>query len=74
MQYESFYPRSAKHEPNAFDSSACPRKDFFCPKSRLNAMKTQEKPNQTFRFENPEVPVFPTRVGHTRLKKVYCVK
>jgi hypothetical protein len=42
MQYESFYPRSAKHEPNAFDSSAHPRKDRFYSKSRLNAAKTQE--------------------------------
>jgi hypothetical protein len=33
MQYESFYPRSTKHEPNAFDSSAHPKKDRFYPKS-----------------------------------------
>jgi hypothetical protein len=46
MQYESFYLRSAKHESNAFDSSAHPRKDRCYPKSRLNAAKTQEQPNQ----------------------------
>jgi hypothetical protein len=40
MQYESFYPRSTKHEPNAFDSSTHPRKNRFYPKSRLNAVKT----------------------------------
>jgi hypothetical protein len=58
MQYESFYPRLAKHEPNAFDRSAHPRKDRFYLKSQLNAGKTQEQPNRTFRFRNPEVPVF----------------
>jgi hypothetical protein len=47
MQYESFYPRSAKHEPNAFDSLARPRKDRFYPKSQVNVAKTQEQPNQT---------------------------
>jgi hypothetical protein len=31
MHYESFYPRSVKHEPNAFDSSAHPRKVRFYP-------------------------------------------
>jgi hypothetical protein len=36
MQYESFYPRLAKHEPIAFDSSARPRKDRFYSKSQLN--------------------------------------
>jgi hypothetical protein len=74
MQYESFYPRSAKHEPNAFDSSAHPRKGHFYPKSWSNAAKTQEQPNRIVRFGNLEVPVFPTRVGHTGLKKVYHVK
>jgi hypothetical protein len=39
MQYKSFYPRSAKHESNTFDSLARPRKDRFYPKSRLNAAK-----------------------------------
>jgi hypothetical protein len=33
MQYESFYPRSAKHESNAFDNSVRPGKDRFYPKS-----------------------------------------
>jgi hypothetical protein len=42
MQYESFYPRSVKHEPNAFDRSARLRKDRFSIKSRLNVPKTQE--------------------------------
>jgi hypothetical protein len=42
MQYESFDPRSTKHEPNAFDSSMHPRKDRFYLKSRSNAVKTQE--------------------------------
>jgi hypothetical protein len=65
MQYESFYPRSAKHEPNAFDRSASPRKDHLYPKSQLNTAKTQEQPNRIFRFENLEVPVFSARVGHT---------
>jgi hypothetical protein len=74
MQYESFYPRSTKHEPNAFHSSVHPRKDRFCPKSRLNAAKTQEQPNWTVRFGNPEVPVFPARVGYTGLKKAYRPK
>jgi hypothetical protein len=69
MQYESFYLRSANHEPNAFDRSARPREDRLYPKSQLNAMKTQGEPNRTFRFGNPEVPVFPARVGHTRLKR-----
>jgi hypothetical protein len=64
----------AKHEPNAFYSSARPRKDHFYPKSRLNAAKTQEQPNQTVRFGNSEVPVFLARVGYTGLKNVYCVK
>jgi hypothetical protein len=58
MQYESFYPRSANHEPNTFDSSARPRKDRFYPKSRLSAAKTQEQPNRTAWFGNPEVLVF----------------
>jgi hypothetical protein len=74
MQYDSFYPRLAKHEPNAFDRSANPRKDCLYSKSRLNAGKTQEQPNWTFRFGNPEVPIFPARVGHKGLSKVYCVK
>jgi hypothetical protein len=74
MQYESFYPRSTKHEPNAFDRSVHPRKDRFYPKSRLNATKIQEQPNQTFQFGNPEVSVFPARVGHIGLKKAYHVK
>jgi hypothetical protein len=39
MLYESFYPRSAKHQPNEFDSSALPRKDRFYQKSWLNAAK-----------------------------------
>jgi hypothetical protein len=59
MHYESFYPRSAKHEPNAFDSSVHPRKDRFYPKSQLNMAKTQEQTNQTVRFGNLDVPVFP---------------
>jgi hypothetical protein len=42
MQYESFYPRSAKHEPNVFDRSTHPRDDRFYPKIWLNAAKTQE--------------------------------
>jgi hypothetical protein len=58
MQYESFYPRSTKHEPNLFDSPAHPRKDRFYPKSRLNAAKTKEQPNRTVRFGNSEVSVF----------------
>jgi hypothetical protein len=74
MQYESFYSRLAKHKPNAFYSSAHPRKDHFYPKSRLNAAKTQEQPNQTVQFGNSEVPVFLARVGYTGLKNVYCVK
>jgi hypothetical protein len=74
MQYELFYPRSAKHGPNAFDSLARPRNDSFYPKSRLNAAKTHEQPNWTFQFENPKVPVFPPQVGHTRLKRVYHAK
>jgi hypothetical protein len=74
MQYESFYPRSAKHEPNAFDNSAHPRKDRFYPKSQLNAGKTQEQTIRTFWFGNLEVPVFPARDGHIGLKKVYHVK
>jgi hypothetical protein len=64
-QYDSFYPRSVKHEPNTFDSLARPRKDRFYPNNRLNAVKTQEQPNRTVRFGNPDVPVFPARVGHT---------
>jgi hypothetical protein len=40
----------------------------------LNAVKTQEHPNWTFRFGNSEVMVFPARVGHTGLKKIYCMK
>jgi hypothetical protein len=40
----------------------------------LNAAKTQEQPNRTFRFGNSEVPVFLAHVGHTGLKKVYRVK
>jgi hypothetical protein len=74
MQYESFYPRSIKHEPDAFDRSACPRKDRFYPKSWLNAAKTHEQPNRTFQFGNLEVLVFPARVGHTGLKKVCHAK
>jgi hypothetical protein len=74
MQYESFYPRSAKHESNAFDRSAHPTKDRFYPKSRLNAVKIQEQPNQTFRFGNPKVSVFPAQVGHKGLKRVYHMK
>jgi hypothetical protein len=74
MQYESFYPRSVKHEPNAFDSLACPRKDRFNPKSRSSTAKTQEQPNRTVRFENPEVPIFLARVGQKGLKRVYRVK
>jgi hypothetical protein len=58
MQYESFYPRSTKHEPNLFDSPAHPRKDRFYPKSQLNAAKTKEQPNRTVRFGNSEVSVF----------------
>jgi hypothetical protein len=65
MQYESFYPRSAKHESNVFDSSTRPRKDRFYPKSRLNTVKTEEQPNRIFRFENPEVSVFLAQVSHT---------
>jgi hypothetical protein len=74
MQYESFYPRSAKHESNVFLSSARPRKDHFYPKSWLNAAKTQEQPNQTVRFGNPKVPIFLARVGHIGLKKAYRPK
>jgi hypothetical protein len=74
MQYESFYPRSAKHEPNAFDTSARPRKDRFYPKSRLNVAKTQEQLNRTVQFGNPELSIFPARVSHKGLKKVYRVK
>jgi hypothetical protein len=74
MQYESFYLRSIKHEPSAFDSLACPKKDRFHPKSRLNTAKTQEQPNRSFQFGNPEVLVFLARFGHTGLEKVYCVK
>jgi hypothetical protein len=74
MQYESFYPRSVKHKPNAFDSSSRPRKDHFYQKSRLNAVKTQEQPNRTIWFRNSEVSVFPARVGHTGLKKAYHPK
>jgi hypothetical protein len=74
MQYESFYPRLTKHEPNAFDSSAHPRKDRLYPKRQLNATKTQEQPNWNVQFGNPEVLVFPAQVGHIGLKKVYRVK
>jgi hypothetical protein len=74
MHYESFYPRSTKHEPNIFDSSVHLRKDRFYPKSRLNAAKTQEQPNRIVRFGNPEVPIFPARVGLIGLKKVYRLK
>jgi hypothetical protein len=74
MQYESFYPRLAKHEPNAFDSLARPRKDRFYPKSRSNAAKTKEQSNRTVWIGNPKVPIFLARVGHTGLKKVYRVK
>jgi hypothetical protein len=74
IQYELFYPRSAKHKPNAFDSSAHPIKDHFYLKSQLNAAKTQEQPNRIVYFGNPEVPIFPARVGHTGLKKVYHVR
>jgi hypothetical protein len=55
MQYESFYPRSVKHEPNAFDRSARPRKDRFYPKGWLNAAKTQEHPTWTFWFSQLEL-------------------
>jgi hypothetical protein len=65
MQYESCYSRSAKHEPNAFDSSVRPRKDRSYPNRLLNAAKTQEQSNRTVRFENLEDPVFPAQVGHT---------
>jgi hypothetical protein len=65
VQYKLFYPRSAKHEPNAFHRSAHSRKDRFYPKSRLNAAKTQEQPNRTFWFGNMEVPVFLAQVGYT---------
>jgi hypothetical protein len=74
MQYELFYPRSAKHEPNAFDSSARPRKDRFYRKSQSNAVKTQEQPNRIVQFGNLEVLVFPARVGHTGMKKAYRPK
>jgi hypothetical protein len=74
IQYQSFYPRSTKHEPNAFDSSMHPRKDRFYPKSRLNAAKTQEQPNWTVRFMNLEILVFPAPIGHTGLKKAYHLK
>jgi hypothetical protein len=74
MQYESFYPRSTKHELNTFDRSAHPRKDRFYPMSKLDATKTQEQPNRTFWFRNPDVPVFPARVDHIGLKKVYRAK
>jgi hypothetical protein len=40
----------------------------------LNVVKTQEQLNRTVQFENPKVLVFPARVGHKRLKKVYRVK
>jgi hypothetical protein len=50
MQYESFYPRSTKYEPNAFDSSAHPRKGCFYQKSWLNVANTEEQPNWTFQF------------------------
>jgi hypothetical protein len=63
-----------KHEPNAFDSLAHPRKDRFYPKSRLNTAKTQEQINWIVQFGNPEVLVFLARVGHTGLKMVYRVK
>jgi hypothetical protein len=71
IQYELFYPRSSEHEPNTFDRSACPRKDHFYPKNQLNAAKTHEQPNWKFWFRNLEALIFPARVGHTRLKKVY---
>jgi hypothetical protein len=74
VQYESFYPRSVKQQPNAFDRSARPRKDRFYPKSRLNSAKTQGQPNRTLQFGNPEVPIFPARVSHTGVKKVYHAK
>jgi hypothetical protein len=74
MQYESFYPISTQHEPNAFDRSERPRKDRFYLKNQLNAAKTQEQPDQTFQFGNLEVLVFPAQVGHKGLKKVYRVK
>jgi hypothetical protein len=74
MQYESFYLRSAKHEPNTFDRSARLRKDHFYLNSRLNTTKIQEQPNRTFQFGNPEVLIFPARVGHIGLKKVYRAK
>jgi hypothetical protein len=74
IQYESFYSRSAKHEPNAFDRSAHPRKVRFYPKSWLNGTKIQEQPNQRFWFGNPEVLIFPAQIGHIGLKKVYRAK
>jgi hypothetical protein len=74
MQYESFYPRLAKHEPKTFDSSTLPRKYRFYPKSRSNVAKTQEQPNRTVWFGNLDVLVFPARVGHTGLKRVHRVK
>jgi hypothetical protein len=74
MQYESFYLRSAKHELNVFDRSACHRKDRFYPKSRLNGAKTQEQPNRTFQFGNLKAPIFLARVGHTEPKRIYRVK
>jgi hypothetical protein len=49
-------------------------KDRFYPKNRLSAAKTQEQPNRTFRFGNPEVPVFPALVGRIGLKNVYHAK
>jgi hypothetical protein len=57
MQYESFYSRSAKYEPNAFDNLTHPKKDRLYPKSRLNVAKTQEQPNQRLRFFQLELTI-----------------
>jgi hypothetical protein len=77
MQYESFYPRSAEHESNAFDRLAQRRKDNFYQKFWFSQEQPNQKScseNQKFRFGNPEVLVFPTWVSHIELKRVYHVK
>jgi hypothetical protein len=73
MQYESFYPRSVKHEPNAFDSSSHLRKDCFY----LKSVECSENQGTT-KLDTPVLKsrgsIFPSSSWPHRTKKVYRAK
>jgi hypothetical protein len=74
MQYESFYPRSAEHELNAFDRSAHPRKRSLLSKESVKCSKNSGTAKSNVSIWESGSSSFPSSSWSHKTEKCYHAK